>query len=258
MSNTPASVASARDVINPAHTEYMKFSVDFGSLRKYVTSMAGKLKDLTGKTFNKFTVLHRVHGVQKHGTFWLCTCTCGNTQAVRGTNLTSGSVKRCKECKVTRTPEDLTGTTFGKLTPTRLLPRNGLNPRWECMCSCGKLFEAYAHNLKAGATKSCGCARHAKKGLTYSQGYASVWMPEHPRAGVRSHRVLEHILVMEAKLGRYLVEGEEIHHLNSVRDDNRIENLELWTKSQPAGGRVTDKVSWAISLIKQYQPELLK
>jgi hypothetical protein len=63
---------------------------------------------------------------------------------------------------------------------------------------------------------------------------------------------------MEEKLGRPLQKGEEVHHLNADRADNRPENLELWTRSQPAGGRVTDKIEWATALLSQYAPERLK
>ena len=39
---------------------------------------------------------------------------------------------------------------------------------------------------------------------------------------------------------------------NGVRDDNRPENLELWSKAQPAGQRVEDKITWAIELLERY------
>lgn len=44
---------------------------------------------------------------------------------------------------------------------------------------------------------------------------------------------------------------------NGIRDDNRPENLELWTKSQPAGQRVVDLVAWAKEILDKY-PEFLE
>jgi hypothetical protein len=76
-----------------------------------------------------------------------------------------------------------------------------------------------------------------------------------PRTG---RHVGEHRVVMEQALGRALRPFENVHHKNGVRFDNRLENLELWSSVQPAGQRVTDKVAFAVEILQQYAPHLLK
>jgi hypothetical protein len=78
------------------------------------------------------------------------------------------------------------------------------------------------------------------------------WAPDHPRAAGKVKYVFEHILVMEERLGRYLQPDENVHHINGVRDDNRPENLELWTKPQPPGIRSADALNWAREIIARY------
>jgi len=61
--------------------------------------------------------------------------------------------------------------------------------------------------------------------------YFLVYQPNHPNKN-SNNNVLEHRLVMEKKLGRYLTKDELVHHINGIRDDNRIENLELTAKNE--------------------------
>src|SRR5687768_4998048 len=68
-----------------------------------------------------------------------------------------------------------------------------------------------------------------------TMGYVWTRAEGHPRTKARWPYVLEHILVMEAKLGRYMLPHERVHHMNGQRADNRPENLELWKIKDPAG-----------------------
>lgn len=91
-----------------------------------------------------------------------------------------------------------------------------------------------------------------------AQGQWSRWRTDSHGYVVRTRRnattgrpeaQAEHRVIMAEHLARDLLPGEEVHHLNGIRSDNRIENLVLWSTSQPAGQRVGDKVDWAIEFL---------
>lgn len=82
-------------------------------------------------------------------------------------------------------------------------------------------------------------------------GYVQIAVPNYISAN-KNRYMAEHRFVMEQHLGRTLTKDETVHHKNGVRDDNRIDNLELWSKQQPSGQRVEDKLAHAYEIIALY------
>ena len=88
---------------------------------------------------------------------------------------------------------------------------------------------------------------HLWRGGCHRKGYIVLAAP-----GGRGRKILAHREVMEKHLGRKLVDGETVHHRNGIRDDNRIENLELWVKPPHRGIRPEDAVKWAQETLARY------
>jgi hypothetical protein len=183
---------------------------------------------------------------------------------------------RLKTCKIKTRPQfnDLTGLKFGRWTVVDKAPnktrKNGhSHVAWRCVCECGKAKIVSAFSLKSGYSKSCGCFKldqqhahrgpHSKcyrNGRTNKEGYVLLTDWEHPNANKRG-RVLEHISVMSKHIGRPLMSGEEVHHKNGIRSDNRIENLELRSGHHGSGVRVSDMIEFCVDYLKRYAPQKL-
>jgi hypothetical protein len=122
-------------------------------------------------------------------------------------------------------------------------------------------FKPYKPYLSELALKNRSLAKKGKRSSNWKGGkhtdkfgYVQVWKPEHPNARMGGY-IHEHRLVMSEKLGRPLERYENVHHINGKRDDNRLENLELWVTMQPSGQRPEDLVKFAKEVLNAY-PEI--
>lgn len=80
---------------------------------------------------------------------------------------------------------------------------------------------------------------------------------KHPNSS-KQGKILEHVYVMSEYLNRPLFKHERVHHINGIRDDNRIANLELWSHSHPYGQRIEDKISWCKEFLELYGYTVIK
>lgn len=98
-----------------------------------------------------------------------------------------------------------------------------------------KLIEANRGKVLSKETKQKMSASKIKGGIGHKKrrkdGYIAIYFPDHPQSNEDGY-IMEHILVMEALIGRHLTENECVHHKNFNRADNRKDNLQLMTKSE--------------------------
>ena len=129
----------------------------------------GKVIDLTGQKFGRWTVLERApkpEGSHSTSAFWLCRCECGTEKVVSGNVLKQGKSQSCGCYNVDSHAEkyiDLTNKRFGKLLVLKKVPRPdnlcSSGTYWLCKCDCGKEKIIYGQSLLKGNTTSCGACR---------------------------------------------------------------------------------------------------
>lgn len=112
------------------------------------------------------------------------------------------------------------------------------------------------HNVKLKTRKQA-CYKGVNR--CNSHGYVVVSLNESDRDKYihahlkQRHCIMEHRLEMSKFLGRPLESYENVHHINGVKSDNRIENLELWSSAQPSGQRIEDKYGECLKFIETYK-----
>ncbi len=95
----------------------------------------------------------------------------------------------------------------------------------------------YSSNSYMGYMKE----KNKRIGYVDRRGYVVLYKPRHANSWKNQH-IHEHVFVMSEHLRRPLKKGENVHHINGDRADNRVENLELWHRTQPSGQRLTCKI----------------
>jgi len=156
---------------------------------------------------------------------------------------------------------ELTGQKINRFTVIKSVKIKG-QKKWECVCDCGGIRYHLTYDLTSGKVMSCGCynkelvrERMSGKnnrlwkggvGVKNGNGYLEI------KHGVNRGK-LEHRIIYEQYYNIKLKPHQNIHHINGIKTDNRIENLELWDTSQPSGQRIEDKIIFYKKLYEQYK-----
>lgn len=120
-----------------------------------------RIKDMTGQTFGRLTVIG-YEGIKGGKAAWRCHCECGGRFVAIGAELRDGRRKSCgclsREERSKRMQKDITGQAFGRLTAISVVGQDGRGQVvWLCRCECGEKVQAVATKLIQGRKQSCGC-----------------------------------------------------------------------------------------------------
>ena len=223
-----------------------------------------RLNMTVGEKHNKLTMYRCIGSDKYQRRVYEFICDCGSSVLLNAVSVRLGHTKSCG-CLALKLDVKI-GDRFGKLEVVKFNvgPKNVL-----CRCTCGRETNLSRSVLVHQKQKSCGSynCRVIKNGkdhgnyrggtTTDSNGYRSVMVKSHPD-GDRDGYVKEHRFVMEAHMGRYLTKDESVHHKNGIRNDNRLENLELMKRFHGAGQSIPDLISHAEDVLFHYAPDKLR
>ena len=130
-----------------------------------------------------------------------------------------------------------TGTVYNYMHKYNIKPRE-----WGSTSEYAKAKISKANKGKIPANKGKHLSQNTKEKISailsvgigkknIKNGYVRIYFPDHPKSDKYGY-ILEHDLIMECNIGRWLKPDEIVHHKNGMRNDNRIENLQLMTRSE--------------------------
>lgn len=131
--------------------------------RNFLKDSFGGIRDLTGKTFTRLTVI-AIEKIEKKKVYWLCRCSCGTWRSIVSNHLTRGVTRSCGclQKDVVSGIQDIIGHRYGRLTVIALdhhYTGQANKSRWICRCSCGVIISSTSSPLATGNTRSCGCLK---------------------------------------------------------------------------------------------------
>lgn len=134
-----------------------------------------KKYNLTGKKFNKWTVIDRAEKNRAGKYLWTCRCECGTIRKFTASYLKDGCSKGCHNCAMQRKVVDITGKRFGRLTVIERdfdhLKDSEPNPAyWRCQCDCGHVESIRSSHLRAGDIKRCSLCTLKERNVKYDIG----------------------------------------------------------------------------------------
>ena len=127
---------------------------------------------------------------------------------------------------------------------------NGFKPRHSGSKYCSRRCLWDQNAKRTPHNKGCG------NGWIDKRGYKWVYVVENGRSVAKR----EHRLIMESHIGRKLLAEELVHHLNGIKSDNRIENLEIenWadhTEHHHAGSQRDDLFKKTVQVMANYREQ---
>lgn len=164
--------------------------------------------------------------------------------------------KTCVHCKkIFMTKSLVTQKYCNRVCKSRFRWAQGIDNVTNSCVVCNKMFSSNALVGRLTCGRECLIFYKKKTGDTKEghlnkDGYRIIARPGHANCN-RYGKVLEHTWVMSEHLKRPIRKGENVHHRNGIKDDNRIENLELWSTNQPVGQRIEDKINWALQFLAE-------